>query len=189
MKKLFLMMAVSGAVLSFQACSNNANNTTDADTTSMATDTMMMNADADMLTDTAFANKAAVGGMAEVEMGKLALEKATNTKLKDFASMMVNDHGKANAELKTIAEGKNMMLPTALDQEHTSKMEELKTKSGADFDKAYAEAMVEGHEKTLDLMEDGKNLADAQLKAFAEKTGPVVKQHLDLIKSIRDELK
>ncbi|WP_316813782.1 DUF4142 domain-containing protein [Pedobacter heparinus] len=194
MKKLFYAIAITGAVFSFQGCGNSANNADDdADSSTMTTDTTMapetLPADTG-LNETTFANKAAVGGMAEVEFCKLALEKTRNAKLKDFANMMVKDHGKANEELKTIATAKNMKLPAALDQEHQAKLEELKSKSGADFDKAYAAAMVEGHEKTLALMVDGSTkLQDAELKGFAAKTSPVVQHHLELITSIQAELK
>lgn len=194
MKKLIYVMVISGAVFSFQGCGNNSNNSTDtADTSTMAADTTMAaetpTADTG-LTETTFAEKAAMGGMAEVELGKLAQEKAKDQKVKDFGSMMVKDHGKANEELKAIAKAKNMTLPAVLDQEHQSKLKELKSKSGTDFDKAYAAAMVEGHEKTLALMVDGSTkLQDAELKGFAVKTSPVVQHHLELITSIQAELK
>jgi len=187
-------MAIAGAALFFQSCGNSSSDAADTDDTSMtATDTMMNDeptTKGESMTDTAFANKAAISGLTEVELGKLALEKATNAKLKDFASMMVKDHGKENDELKAIAKSKSIVLPATLDQEHQMKMEELKGKSGVEFDKAYAMAMVEGHQKTLDLMEKGgAGLADADLKGFAAKTAPVVKHHLDMITSIHGELK
>jgi len=200
MKKLIYTTAIMGAVLIVQACGNssgNANNT--SDTTEMASDSTAA-ADAALTADTAnmegfiadttFASKAAIAGMAEVELGKLALEKGSDAKVKDFASMMVKDHGKANAELKAIATSKKIVLPNGLDQEHKSVMEELKSKSGADFDKSYAKAMVEGHQKTLALMQQGSmGLKDAELKGFATKTAPIVKHHLDRINTIETELK
>jgi putative membrane protein len=193
MKKLIYVMAISGAIFSLQACGNNSSNSTETtDTSVVAADTTMASTSVQAdtgLTDTAFANKAAISGMAEVELGKLALEKAKDAKVKDFASMMVKDHGKANEELKAIAKAKNMTLPTSLDQEHQTKLEELRSKSGADFDKSYAAAMVEGHQKTLALMEQGSNLQNAELRGFAGKTSPVVKHHLDMINSIQAQLK
>jgi putative membrane protein len=195
MKNLIYVMMISGGMFALQSCSNSGSTTDTSDTTEMAADSMAAadtasTAPAAASTDTAFTSKAAIGGMAEVELGKLAQEKASNAKVKDFASMMVKDHGKANEELKTIASSKNIVLPATLDQEHKNKLEELKSKSGADFDKAYAAAMVEDHQKTLKLMEDGSaNLKDAELKGFAAKTAPVVKHHLDLINSIQSELK
>ena len=194
MKKLIYAIAISGAVIGFQSCGTSSKNADDStDTSAMATDTMISDDPAMVSTgtpDTAFTNKAAVGGMAEVEFGKLALEKGSHAKVKEFASMMVKDHSMANEELKAIATAKSIMLPTALDAMHQAKYEELKSKSGADFDKAYTTAMVEGHQKTLALMEDGsKNLQDADLKGFAAKTAPVVKHHLEMISAIQAQLK
>jgi len=200
MKKVIYTTAIIGASLMFQSCGNSSGNATDtSDTSKMAADSTAANEAAlsadtanmeGLIADTTFASKAAIGGMAEVELGKLALNKATDAKVKDFASMMVNDHGKANEELKAITKSKNMMLPTGLDQEHQAVMEELKSKSGADFDKAYAKAMVDGHQKTLALMQQGSmGLKDAELKGFAAKTAPVVKHHLDMINTIEAELK
>lgn len=191
MKKLFYPFAFAAA-LSISGCnsSNTANDTTD--TSEIVTDTMMTSDASTLLADrdTAFANKAAIGGMAEVEFGQLAMTKASNAKVKDFASMMVNDHSKANEELKAIANAKNMILPATLDADHAKIKEELSAKQGAEFDKAYVKAMVDGHQKTLALMEDGSaNNQDAELKGFAAKTAPVVKHHLDMILKIQSELK
>jgi len=193
MKKLFYPL-VFAAALAVQGCSNSANNANDtSDSTEIASDTTTT---ADVTSqqvsdsDTTFANKAAISGMAEVEFGQLALQKASNAKVKDFASMMVKDHSKANEELKAIATAKNIALPASLDAEHAKVKEELTAKTGAEFDKAYVKAMVDGHQKTLALMEDGsKNNQDAELKGFAAKTAPVVKLHLDMILKIQSELK
>lgn len=192
MKNLFYPFLFVAA-LAIQSCGgNSSDNSAAADSTNMADDTTMMNDNATQqvsAVDTAFASKAAVSGMAEVELGQLALEKASNAKVKEFASMMVNDHGKANSELESIANAKMIVLPTALDAEHAKIKADLSAKSGADFDKAYAKAMVDGHRKTLTLMEDGgKNNQDSELKAFAEKTAPVVKHHLEMITKIQASL-
>ena len=195
MKNLFYVLAVSATALTFQGCGDGSKSTTDStDTSAMAIDSMPAMTDTSATTvdqkDIDFANKAAVGGMAEVEFGKLAREKSTDTKVKEFAAMMITDHGKANQELMNIAKMKKITLPAALDDEHGKKLEELKSKSGKDFDKAYVAAMVDGHKKTLDLMTDGAaNGKDPDLKGFAGKTAPVVKMHLDMINKIQAEMK
>jgi len=194
MKKIFYLLAISGSALIFQSCSNSNQTASDTSDTSMIANDSTFTTNRDTATteanDTTFANKAAIGGMAEVDFGKLAGEKASSAAVKDFAAMMVKDHGKANEELKAIAAAKNITLPAGLDTEHANKQQELQAKSGAEFDKAYVKAMVEGHEKTLALMEDGsKNCKDADLKGFAAKTTPVVKHHLDMIKKIQADLK
>jgi len=183
------------AAFAFQGCTSepkDAKETADSlnetkDSTSNTTATGGIAVDDD---DAEFATKAAVGGMAEVEFGKLALAKSNNEKIKAFANMMVNDHGKANEELKTLAASKNISLPTDLDEDHKKVRDDLNTASGKDFDKKYVDAMVDGHEKTWDLMDkESKDGKDAALKAFATQTAPVVKGHLDMIKKIKDGLK
>ncbi|MHA4895215.1 DUF4142 domain-containing protein [Pedobacter sp. PWIIR3] len=194
MKKIFYVLAFSAAGFVFQGCGSGSGSSTDtSDTSKMAADSMASMDTTAMAVDQMdidFAKKAAVGGMAEVEFGKLAQEKSTNAKVKEFATMMVNDHGKANGELMAIATSKSIALPTSLDDEHMKKKEELQSKSGMDFDKAYVAAMVEGHNKTLALMQDAaQNCKDSELKAFAAKTAPVVKAHLDMITSIQAGMK
>lgn len=193
MKKLIYLFACTGALV-FQSCGQRSDNAADTtDTIEMATDS---NGTSDIpvmesvTADTSFTNKAAIGGMAEVQFGKLALQKGTSPKVKDFATMMVKDHGKANEELKSIAMAKGLVLPTELDADHLAVQKELETKTGVEFEKAYIKAMVDGHQKTLALMEDGStNLSDAELKAFAGKTAPVVKHHLDMITKMQAEMK
>ncbi|KQN38376.1 DUF4142 domain-containing protein [Pedobacter sp. MC2016-05] len=195
MKKLVYLMAVSVSALAFQACgggNKDAKETADSlnmskDTTSNAAATGGISVDNE---DAKFATQAAVGGMAEVELGKLALQKSSNAQVKEFATMMVNDHGKANTELMEIAAAKNITLPSTVDDDHKKKMDDLSKKSGSDFDKAYVDAMVDGHKSTLKLMEDeSKDGADAELKAFATKTAPVVQTHLTMINKIKDGMK
>ncbi|WP_344851058.1 DUF4142 domain-containing protein [Pedobacter jeongneungensis] len=193
MKKLIYVMAVSA--LAFQACSGgNKDAKESADSLNMAKDTTSNVAATGGIAvddaDAKFTTKAAVGGMAEVELGKLALEKSSNAQVKEFATMMVKDHGMANAELMAIAKQKNITLPSTVDDEHKKKMDDLSKKTGADFDKAYVSAMVDGHKSTLKLMEDeSKDGKDADLKAFATKTAPTVQSHLVMINKINDSMK
>lgn len=135
-----------------------------------------------------FWTNAAEGGMAEVEMGRLALQKSQNADVKKFAQMMVTDHTKANDELKALAAKKNVVLPTDTGS-HKSTLDKLKGLSGAEFDKAYVDAMVEGHEDTVDLFEDNADDSDADIKAFATKTLPTLKSHLQMIKDIQSKMK
>lgn len=193
MKKINLLMTAAVLTGLLQACSGTKSSSgsdsssvkTDSSTTVVKTDSS-----ATMMADTTFASKAAVGGMAEVALGKMAAAKGTDKQVKDFGGMMVMDHGKANAELMSIAKTKNITLPAGLDAEHQAKSDSLSKLSGADFDKAYVAAMVEGHKKTLALMQsEASNGKDAELKAFAAKTAPVVQMHLDHIIKIQGNLK
>ena len=137
-----------------------------------------------------FMNDAALGGMTEVELGKLASTKATDPEVKKFGQMMVTDHSKANEELKALAAKKNVKLPTELDSSHKSMLDEMKGKSGEDFNEDYVEAMVDDHEDDVAAFEkQAQNSSDPDVKAFAAKTLPTLKKHLDAIKAIQSKMK
>lgn len=195
MKKIKLLMLTAAAAGLLQACTGTKTSSgTDSNTTQRDTNQTraMVGPDTSSksMPDTTFAGKAAVGGMAEVALGKMAAMKGASKDVKDFGNMMVMDHGKANDELKAIAQKKSMMLPASLDAEHQAKSDSLSKLSGAAFDKAYVAAMVEGHQKTLALMQaEAASGKDAELKAFAAKTAPVVKHHLDEITKIQAAMK
>lgn len=195
MKKMIYLCAISATAFAFQGCNSSTKDARQtADSLNMVKDTTsnekMTGGIAVEPSDSEFATKAAVGGMAEVEFAKLALTKTTDPQLKEFATMMVTDHGKANEELIAIAKMKNITLPTGLDEAHQKKMTELTKKTGKDFDKAYTDAMVEGHKSTLDLMKnEAKNGIDNDLRSFATKTELIVKAHLDMINAIHDRMK
>lgn len=140
--------------------------------------------------DTEFMTEAAQGGMAEVELGRLAASKAQSPEVKNFGQKMVNDHSKANEELKALAARKNMSLPTALDEKHQALLDKLKGLSGAEFDKAYVEAMVDDHEEDVEAFKDeAENGEDADVKAWAAKTLPTLQSHLEMIKGIQAKMK
>ena len=194
MKKLNVLFVTLAAAGLLQACSGNKT-ASNSDSTATKTDsstvtTVKTDSSAMVMADTTFAAKAAVGGMAEVALGKMAASKGADSKVKDFGKMMVMDHGKANNELMGIAKTKNIVLPAGLDAEHQAKSDSLSKLSGKDFDMAYVNAMIEGHKKTLALMQsEANNGKDAELKAFAAKTAPVVQMHLTEIMKIHDSLK
>jgi putative membrane protein len=137
-----------------------------------------------------FMKEAAIGGLTEVELGKLASTKAVNAEVKKFGQMMVDDHSKANAELKALAAKKNITLPTEPDSSHKSTIDELKGESGANFDKEYVDEMVDDHEKDVaEFEKQAQNSPDPDVKAFAAKTLPTLKKHLDAIKAIEAKMK
>lgn len=137
-----------------------------------------------------FVKEAAIGGMAEVELGRYVEQNAVNPRVKNFGSMMVRDHTKANEELKSIASQKNIQLPASMDDQHMNNVNELKKKQGAELDKDYMRDMVDDHEKDVDkFRKQSENGKDSEIKAFAAKTLPVLQMHLDSAKTIRDALK
>lgn len=140
--------------------------------------------------DMDFMSTADLAGLAEVELGKLAQTKAQNAEVKKFAALMVTDHTKAGDELKALGKKKDFKPATEMDSSHKATMEKLKGLTGADFDKAYVDAMVDDHEDAVDLFkshsESGK---DPELKAFAAKTLPVLQGHMNMIKDIKAKMK
>jgi putative membrane protein len=126
--------------------------------------------------DRDFVNEAAVAGMAEVELGKLARERATDAKVKEFAGMMVRDHTAAGNKLDTIARQHSIPLPDQMDEKHRELRDRLSKLSGAEFDREYMQAMVDGHEDLVGHLEsrvDKKNLGEWQAK-YRDRSGEKV---------------
>lgn len=131
--------------------------------------------------DRQFAKKAAMGGAAEVQGGQMAQQMANNDQVKQFGSRMVEDHSKANDELKQIAQGKGMELPSQPDAKSQKAMDSMKKKSGAGFDRAYMDDMVADHKKDIaDFEKEAKSGKDPEIKAFAAKTLPTLREHLKM---------
>ena len=133
--------------------------------------------------DKAFAQKAAIGGLMEVEMGQMATEKASDPKVKEFGQRMVTDHGKANSELQSLASKKSLTLPSAPDGKHKAKATKMSKLSGAEFDRAYMKDMVEDHEKDVaEFQKEADSGSDADLKSWAATTLPTLREHLQMAK-------
>lgn len=129
--------------------------------------------------DRLFARLAATGGKAEVELGRLAQQKATDTAVKEFARMMIQDHSKANDRLAELAKAADIPLPATPDPDHQAVREKLEKLSGATFDTTYMLAQIEDHQKTVQLLqwEIGSG-QDGPMQNFAAETLPVVLGHL-----------
>jgi putative membrane protein len=136
---------------------------------------------------TDFVQKAAMSDMYEVEAGKIASQKGQTAPVKGFGEMMVTAHSKTTEELKGIvaSEKINVDLPAKLDSKHQKLIDDLNAASNADFDKTYAKQQVDGHQEAVNLFDSYANKGDnAALKAFAQKTLPVIQQHLDEAKKL-----
>lgn len=127
-----------------------------------------------------FAKEAASAGMMEVELGRIASQKAENQQVKDFGQMMVDDHSKANDKLKSIvANKKDITLPTTMMDKHKQHVNHLSKLSGKEFDQAYMSMMVKDHKEDVNKFQAAsKNLNDAEIKSFAANTLPVLQLHL-----------
>lgn len=133
--------------------------------------------------DKKFVTKAASGGMMEVQLGTLAQQKAVSQEVKNFGSKMETEHGKANDELKNIAEQKKLTLPKEMERKHKSTVQKLDKKSGAEFDKAYMKEMVKDHiEDIEDFRKGSQEVRDPELKAWIDRTLPKLEEHLRMAK-------
>jgi putative membrane protein len=139
--------------------------------------------------DMKFAREAAMGGMMEVELGKVATQKASTDKVKQFGQKMVDDHSKANDELKSTAAKNNITLPGDLDAKHKAIVDKYSAMSGTAFDRAYMRDMVKDH--TTDVAEFQKEAnsgSNPDLKTFAGSTLPTLQEHLKMAKDTNSSL-
>lgn len=137
------------------------------------------------MADTKFMKEAAEGGIAEVALGQLAAEKASSSDVKKFGQRMVDDHSKANEELKQLASQKNVDLPQDLSAKDKATKATLEKLSGEQFDQAYMKDMVKDHKKDVsDFRRESKAAHDPDVKQFASETLPTLEDHLKQAESI-----
>ncbi len=131
--------------------------------------------------DNTWITKAAQGGMAEVELGKLAQSNASSDAVKQFGQRMVDDHTKAGEELARIAADKGITLPTGLDAKNQATKDRLSKLTGKEFDRAYMQDMVKDHRGDVaEFKKEAASGKDPEVKAFASKTLPTLEEHLKL---------
>lgn len=135
--------------------------------------------------DRHFIRKAGEGGLAEVELGKLAAEKGATDEVKKFGQRMVDDHSKANEQLKQLADSKGATLPTKLDPNDQAAKARLEKLSGQQFDRAYMNDMVKDHSKDVaEFKKESTTAKDTDVKSFASQTLPTLQDHLKEARSI-----
>lgn len=143
------------------------------------------NATPSKVDDKKFVKNAALGGLTEVELGKLAAQKASDEKVKEFAQKMVDDHTKANDELKQAASKSNIPVPESLDSKHQSRIDKLSKLSGADFDKAYVKDQLKDHQNDVqEFKDEAQGGTDPNVKTFASTTLPILQHHLEMVKDL-----
>jgi putative membrane protein len=188
MKKILFPAFMAFSVFAVSSCNNDEKKT---DTTEVATQQNEKKEDTTKVdNDSDFAVDAANGGMYEVKMGQLAQKNGSSAQVKELGKMMEMDHSKANDELKAWAAKYNVTLPADMNQDKMDKYNEMAAKKGADFDKAYASAMVDDHETDIKKFQkegdDGKN---AELKTWAAGKVPTLQHHLEMSKAANDAVK
>ena len=187
MKNIFVCAVAFTAITCFASCGNN----TGKDSKEVAKDENAQKFDStNIQDDTKFAITVADAGMFEVAASQLALQNAQASNVKDFATMMVTDHTAANNELKETAAKKNISLPAQLSDAHQKKYDDLSTKKGADFDKAYVDCMLDGHKDAVAAFQKESDKGnDNDLKTWAGAKLPTLQHHLEVIQSIKDSRK
>ena len=189
----------SGAVLIFGMCAllalvitagaSNAQNSNSSTTENANSSGQMSHGSMKMTADHKFATEAAMGGMMEVELGKVAAEKGASDEVRQYGQRMVDDHSKANEQLMQLASSKGLTLPTAPDAKHQAETQKLSALSGEKFDKEYVKMMLKDHKKDVPAFEKEANGGmDAELKAFAASTLPTLREHLQMIQRINDKM-
>jgi putative membrane protein len=136
-----------------------------------------------------FYTEAAQSNMAEIELSQMALQKSNNEEIKQFAQRMIDDHTKANEELQELAANKGVTLPSEPDEDQKETAEELSELSDEDFDEEYMDVQVSDHETVIGFFEiEADEGSDADVIAFASKTLPKLRAHLEMAESISSDL-
>ncbi len=190
MKKTFVFLFVFAFI--FSAC-NNTNETTESTNTSTssntATDANTSTSNTGVVTDEKskeFLTKVANSGMAEVQLAKMAQQKATIDAVKSFAAMLERDHTAVGDQVKSFASQRNVTLPSTPSDDKQKMVNDMDKMSGKAFDKEFISMMVKGHNDGISLFEDTKaNASDVDIKNFADKTLPTLRMHLDSAKAIQ----
>jgi putative membrane protein len=183
-----LALLFAGTVAFGQATTNQSTNQmgTNQSNTTTTPMTTQKQQEKNSVSDTQFAKQAAQGDLAEVKLGQLAEQKGTNSSVKDFGKRMVTDHTNAQDKLQAAASQDNVTLPSSPNAQQQALYERLSKLSGAQFDKAYSQAMVQDH--TTDIAKfkheanDGKNTS---IKNFASQTLPTLQEHLRMAKQMQ----
>jgi putative membrane protein len=127
--------------------------------------------------------------LAEIEIGKLAQIKSTNTEVKNFGKMLVDEHTKSASEVSALAKAKNFTLPTSLTEDGQDEYNKLNEKSGLDFDKKFADLMIDGHEKAIDkLKKASEDAKDEQVRIWASNNIAGLTAHLEHAKMLKQNL-
>ncbi|CAH0133474.1 hypothetical protein SRABI70_00107 [Pseudomonas sp. Bi70] len=142
---------------------------------------------ADKVSANDFAEEASAKGIAEIETSKLALEKGSHAEVKKFAQTMIDDHTRANDELKALAKQKNLEVSNDAELMSKAKAMILQVRDGENFDKAYANNQVVAHEQAIELYQKAAAADDTEVSAWAKKTLPKLEHHLQMAKELQSK--
>ncbi len=176
MKKTFLVASVLCSLLACNNSGKGSKETTDTSGTTVVADTSVTNEGA-----RTFITTVANSGMAEVEIASYAHDNAQSAGVKDFAEMLHHDHSALNDQVKTLAAQNNISLPDTMSADKRKMVDDLKKKSGKEFDIAFVDAMLHAHQTGIALFETtaGSEI-DADIRNFASLTLPKLREHLNM---------
>jgi putative membrane protein len=186
MHKASMLAAALGILGSSAACSTPAEARTRA-----ANDEGAITEATPTKTDTDFFNDATQGGLLEVRLAQLALQKSSNEEVKKFAQRMIDDHGKLNSRLTQISQvRRSFIMPTDLDTKHRKIVDDMAKETGSKFDRDYMGRMVDDHQDDVKAFEkETKDGADTDLKSAANEALPIIRDHLNQAKQIYERVK
>ena len=191
-KKLIMILLLSCAlpILAQQSTTpTDQTKTTDHSMSKKEHDKMMQGNSNLPAQDRSFVMKAAEGGQMEVQMAQTAVSKATNPEVKQFAQRLLDDHSKANEELKALATAKSVTISTETSPKTQKMITEMEKYSSEQFDREYMKDMVKDHQKDIALFErEARTGRDAEVKSWAEKTLPTLREHLKMARDISGKM-
>ncbi len=189
MSRNYLLAGVAALSLTLAACGQNNEQAETVAPDANPAATVPTPADETSAPD--FVNKAAASDMFEIEAGKIALERSANAQVKAFAQMMVDGHTRTTADLKAAiaASGLTLTPPATLPDDKATALADLRSVDAAGFDKAYMDGQVDAHQATLNLVSRYAQDGDTpQIKAAAAAMLPIIQEHLDKARTLRDSL-
>lgn len=191
MKRMIQLTAALALSIAVGACAGDRS--PDADTAAANRDGAAVGTSGSLDGDRDFVDEQLAMGTAEIELGRLAEQRGTHAEVKEFGAMMVRDYQLAADELKPIAArvttGRDTAAKTNDHDDHQEKFEELSKLSGRDFDRKYIDEMIDDHEDGIeDVERKAENAVDADVKAWAAKTLPTMRAHLERAKAIKETL-
>jgi len=139
--------------------------------------------------DQTFVNKAVMSDLAEINVSRIAVKNSKDEGVRKFAQQMIDDHGKTSKELLDLVNKKRMKAPEKMDAEHEKLAKKLASLSGSEFDRTYAAGQVKDHEAAVALFErQSKDGKDDDLRAWAKKTLPHLRDHLKMAKELNKKV-
>jgi putative membrane protein len=189
LSKTLLGAAVVALSFGMQSCKNEPKQEDPKEVAEDENEAKFDDVNEDKEKDSDYLVMAAEVDMKEIELGKLAQQKSTNADVKALGKMMEQAHTKSLAELNVVATTKNITLPASLTEKGQEAFKDLNDKTGHDFDKAYADKMVEGHEKMIEKMEKASEKAEeADVRMWAANMLPVLRTHLEHAKMTKEKV-